>query len=153
MEHLMKACRTLENGIKEYKVLTAHGEYTHFNSSNYSYVNTENSESQNLSSRSKIEPFDLLVMSYGTLDEERIPKFRKMVFLFMETFPLKFLYPELVQLFIELDIEFNVDLFYRSEIPEFAEWIQIFCVTSMVSEVPLIQELRNEIAGYLMELE
>ena len=101
-----------------------------------------------------LTPFDLLVMVYPYLEDERIDSFKRLIIKFMKKFPLTEIYPELVELLYELQIEYDYNLFYKSDqyLGEFSIWIQIYVVTARMAPFePLFnQDVISVMVGYMI---
>jgi hypothetical protein len=98
-------------------------------------------------------PFDLLVMAHTMLDDLRIPDYKLLIQKYIQKFPLTKIYPDLFNLLMKLNIDFDYNIFYSSVLYDFSYEIQMFFVVNQVRELSsLYRDLQLEVGKYLIDI-
>jgi len=96
-------------------------------------------------------PFDIYVRLWnsGVIEPQEIRRFRNLIIKTLKRFPPTELYPEMVMMLIKLDIRFDPNLFFVSNLNLFPPFIATIIKQFIVYNIPMIDDVKGVVLEYL----
>ena len=98
-----------------------------------------------------LTPFDIYVRIWELqiLEPHEMNPFRNLIIGTLKRFPPKELYPEMVAMLVAMDVRFDPNLFYVSNLESFPLFIKVIIKQFVIQEIPFIEDIRRIILEYL----
>jgi hypothetical protein len=98
-----------------------------------------------------LTPFDVYVRIWNlqVLEPQEAESFRNLIIKTLKRFPPNELYPEMLRMFIDLDVKFDPKLFYVSNLNLFPPFIVNIIKRSCIRHLPFIEDIQREVLNYI----